>query len=47
MEKVNRIDASTLVEVVNKIAEQTTEFEWNGMNVVVNRNIVKMPNGEK
>lgn len=39
MEKVNRIDASTLVEVVNKIEEQTTEFEWNGMCVVVNRTL--------
>ena len=39
MEKVNRIDASTLVEAVNKIAEQTTEFEWNGMSVVVNRTL--------
>lgn len=39
MEKVNRIDASTLVEAVNKITEQTTEFEWNGMNIVVNRTL--------
>lgn len=39
MEKVNRIDASTLVEVVNKTEEQTTEFEWNGMSVVVNRTL--------
>lgn len=39
MEKVNRIDASTLVEAVNKITEQTTEFEWNGMSIVVNRTL--------
>ena len=39
MEKINRIDASTLVEVVNKIEEQTTEFEWNDMSVVVNRTL--------
>lgn len=37
MEKANRIDASTLIEAVNKVSEQTAEFEWNGMNVVVNR----------
>ena len=37
MEKANRIDASTLIEAVNKIAEPTVEFEWNGMSVVVNR----------
>lgn len=39
MEKVNRIDASTLVEAVNKITEQTTEFEWNGISIVVNRTL--------
>ena len=37
MEKANRIDASTLIEAVNKISEPTAEFEWNGMSVVVNR----------
>ena len=37
MEKANRIDASALIEAVNKIAEPTVEFEWNGMGVVVNR----------
>lgn len=37
MEKANRIDASTLIEIVKNISEQTAEFEWNDMNVVVNR----------
>ena len=37
MEKANRIDATTLMEAVSNIAEPTSSFEWNGMEVVVNR----------
>lgn len=37
MEKANRIDAVTLMEAVSNIAEPTSSFEWNGMEVVVNR----------
>lgn len=37
MEKANRIDAATLIEAVSNIAEPTSSFEWNGMEVVVNR----------
>ena len=37
MEKANRIDAATLMEAVSNIAEPTSSFEWNGMEVVVNR----------
>lgn len=35
MEKANRIDAATLMEAVSNIAEPTSSFEWNGMEVVV------------
>lgn len=37
MEKMNRINASVLAEAVNKIAEPTTAFDWNGINVTVYR----------
>ena len=37
MEKSKRIDAATMIDAVNKIAETTASFEWNGIEVVVNR----------
>lgn len=37
MEKSNRINASTLIDTVNRVAEPTTSFNWNGIDIVVTR----------